>query len=168
VLPATGEVPEARPAAPATAGAPASQVSGTLASRQSWVAYTFRYPGDDSKVGILATYDTADDPYTDNSFVVAVYSPESTPPGGKPMGEAAEIDTNPNSTADDDDANGEKYFQIQSGVSGTYHVIVQNWTGLEKPIHYTLRTVAVNDDDGEASVRGDPNGPELTLVGTRN
>jgi hypothetical protein len=138
----------------ATLPQPATQISGALPPG-GWMAFTFQYPGDYSKIGVILDYSPTDDPndvgkLDGGAVVLSVYSPISRPPGGKP------IDTAKGN-------NGQKYWQMESGVGGIYSLVVNNWYSLGRPVTFSIRTVALGTGSDPFVA---PPGPVLTLVGS--
>ena len=129
------------------------QVSGTLPPDGGFAAYTFSYPGNDSKVGVQLTYSPSDDPQdkglaNGRAVTLEAYSPTAPPPNGKPIAAAG-------------GNGGTKFWQLQSGVGGTYTIIVSNWDSLHRPVQFTLTTLEVPSSGNLADATP---GPALTFV----
>ena len=137
--------------AQAVSQAPA-QFSGTLPSG-SWAAFSFSYAGDYSKVGVFLNYSPSDDPAdaglaNANAVILEAYRPYELPPRGKPYQQAG-------------GTGGEKFWQLESDLAGTYVLIVRNGDSLRRPVTFTLTTVAPGTlSDPHLA----PAGPALTLV----
>ena len=134
-----------------------SEVAGTLTAGGGWVAYSFQYVGDNSKLGLLLTYSPSTDPYGTDSPVLEVFGPISTPPGGAPLGTATQLGDTSGQTA-------QRYVQVQYNQGGTYVAIVHNWDGLGRDLNFSLRTVAIDPQNPNNDVRSDQLGPALTFV----
>lgn len=128
------------------------QFGGTL-PHGSWAAFSFSYGGDYSKVGVFLNYSPSDDPADSGqgngqAVILRAYSPNSLPPGGNPIAQAG-------------GNGGEKYWQLESGLSGTYVIIVENWDSLNRPVNFSVRTVSPGT---LSDPHGAPAGPTLAFL----
>ncbi|MHB1132879.1 MAG: N-acetylmuramoyl-L-alanine amidase family protein [Chloroflexota bacterium] len=139
----------------AEAASPPAGAQAASLSAGGWVAFTLHYPGDYAKLGLLLDYSPSDDPNdvglaNGNQVTMAVYSPAQPPPNGKPTGWAG-------------GNGGQKRFQLEASVAGSYVVIVNNWDSQGRRIDITLKAV-VGDVEGDLTTAA--NGPALVFLST--
>jgi phospholipase C len=137
--PQTGE-----PAATFATSAGPSTINTVLASG-TWAAYRFNFQSGGSPVTLSLAFSPAD-PFSGSGIAMTVYSPSNPAPKGPSIGSGT-----PTGKA------GQLAYQLTSGPSGSYEVVVHNWDPRHRAIGINLSTSAAS---GSA--------PGLTLFSTGN
>jgi len=130
----------------------------TSLAHTGWVAYSFDYPGDNSKVGIRLTYDIVDEwtAWTSDAVTFEVYRPGELPSSDRepdPLGRAHRLKC------------GVEYWEFNSETAGTYIVIAHNWEPLHRTVGIELTTFdVVHDSEGNIDFAASTPGPSLSFV----